>query len=206
MGAWGSLVSPLKRTPRTPTVPDYHQDQYFSEGGSGTKLGRNTDQAAYGLLQKYLAREPGYTPDEQKAMYDQPAGDEKLQEQGALRQLSQGAAGAGTFGSGGTQAGRGAIIGGGIRTRANLKQNIMVQAAQAAMEDRVRQIQAASDYANSHLAATSGNTSGWNAYNLGQSQIQTQQWQTNLNQYNRNRDMVHQLASKIVGSIGGGGG
>lgn len=207
MGAWGTISSPIRGKPKRPTPKPYTEDPYFSEAGRGTAIGRGSDEAAYALLQKYLAREPGYTAEEQKAMYDIPADQMRDQETGALRTLNQKAAGAGSFGSGGVQGGgRGAIIGGGIKARAGLKQNIVVQAAQAAMEDRIRQIQAAQDFAQGHLAATSGNVQGKNAYNMGLNQLDVTSWQTQLEQYNYDREKTREFIKMIASSAGGGGG
>jgi hypothetical protein len=205
MGAWGTISSAGRGKPKRPTPRSYVSDPYFDKEGEGTKHGQGADKAAYALLEKYLAREPGFTPEEQKAMYDLPADQMKEQETGALRRLSQGAAGAGSFGSGGTEAGKGAIIGGGISKRAGLKQSIVVQAAQAAMEDRIRQIQAAQDYSTSRLGMTTQNREGRNAYQMGLNQLDMTGWQTNLQQYNYDREKTREFIQMIVSAAGGGG-
>lgn len=206
MGAWGTLSSAIRGKPKAPTPTPYTSDAYFDPTGLGTIHGQESDTLAYNALQKYLAREPGYSTEEKAAMYDAPAGQSKLQEQAALRRLNQGAAGSGSFGSGGTQAGRGGIIGGGITARAGLKQSVLVQSAQAAMEDRLRQIQAASDYSGSRLGMTANNNAGRNAYNMGLNQLAETTWQTNLEQYNYDREKTREFIKMIVGAATGGGG
>jgi hypothetical protein len=206
MGAWGTLSTPFRGKPKAPAERPYQGDPYFEKGGAGFEHGQKSDEAAFNLLQKYLGREPGYTAEEQKTMYDIPADQQKTQEQAALRDLNQGSAGAGSFGSGGRAAGRGALIGGGIRTRAGLKQNVIVAAAEAAMQDRIRQIQAASDYSSNRLGMTTNNLQGKNAYNMGLNQLDLTKWQTQLEQYNYDREKTREFIKMIVSSATGGGG
>ena len=204
MGGWGTITSGFKGTPKAPPFRNYQSDPYFDPGGVGTAHGQNSDQAAYTALMAYMDREPGYSADEKKAMYDQPADQSKMQEQVALRRLSQGAAGAGSFGAGSTTAGKGAIIGGGISSRADLRRTTLVQAAEAAMQDRIRQIQAATDYSSSRLGMTTQNREGANAFNMGLNTLDQDRWKARLAQYNFDRQKNREMVGKIVSSVGGG--
>lgn len=207
MGAWGTITSPFKGRPKPPKARKYSGDTYWREGGAGTERARGADEAGYGLLQRYLARDPGYTAEEKQAMYDIPAEQLKSQETSAIAATTQGAAGAsGRFGGGGKGGGRGKILTEGLKTRAGLKQNIIVQAANVAMEDRIRQIQAAQDYSTRGFGFRANENQGLNAYNMGLNALDQTNYQTELTQYNYDREKTREFVRKIMASFGGGGG
>lgn len=209
MSIWGQFRAAVGQgKPKEPNPRPYTFDPYFDyragKEGAGTLEGRGASESAYQLLQKYLARGPGFTPDEQKAMYDLPADQTKVQEQGAIRRLSQSAAATGRFGAGGTTAGKGAIIGGGITTRAQLKQNLMVESAKVALQDRINQIRVADEFAQSRLAGTRGVVEGRNQYNMGLNAFDLDRWKTSLDQYNYDRAKGEENIQKIIMAAAGG--
>lgn len=203
MGLWGRLSTPFRGEPGPGTARPPVTDPYYStagKGGAGTTMARGADAASYQLLMKYLGREPGYSDAEQEAMYAPVAEQTKSEEQGALRRLNQGAVGAGSFGSGGTAAGRGAIIAGGMGARASARQNIKVAAAQAALQDRINQIQTASSWVLPRQGLVAGQVQGLNAYNSSLNTLDVAKWRSLLDQYNYNFDKTEEYGRQGLGA------
>lgn len=159
-------------------MPQYqprYYDEYWTKTGQGTKNTWAADQLGYEKLKEYMNRAPGYTADEQQAMYDVPAEQTKFDETAALRRLNQSSAAAGSYRSGGRVAGAGRILAEGSRTRSGLRQNVKIKAADAALQDRLRQLEAMNSYVLPRMDLRQGQIQMANEWGMNHNELAWQQ-------------------------------
>lgn len=179
IGILDTLSAPFRSRPKP---PPFQADPFV--GSSGFQKGlKNVNTAATQALLAYLGREPGFSADEIDAMYELPAEQTKVGEQAALRRLNQGSAYRGNYRGGARLAGRGAILGAGMATRANLRRQVILDAARAALADRLNQLSAAAQYTNPRMSASLGHTGMRNQQGF-------QSYLAELGQYNADFDQA----------------
>lgn len=152
-------------------------DWYYSKNGAGTQMAQAADKLGYEKLKEYLGRTPGYTTEEQQAMYDVPAQQTKFDETASLRRLNQEGAATGSYRSGARVAGAGRILAESSRTRAGLRQNVKIQAANAALADRQNQLQAMEGYVLPRLGLRQNAINQYNEWYMNRNNLSWQQRQ-----------------------------
>lgn len=205
MSIFGSVHSLISPRPRPAPKVDFQANPLLSQKWQGNVS--NADQAVYEAVMKNLAREPGFSAQEKEAMFLQPAEQTKVEEAGALRRLNQGAASSGRFGSGGTQAGRGAIMSSFGATRSNLRRQAILDAAKAALADRYNQIATGEGYALPRFGIMGNEMGSKNATLQALNRLSFDEWRGKSSDYQFDYEKGMELVKMMMGgAIGGGAG
>ena len=183
MGLWGKVTAPFRGSPSAPTPREYTGSDFVNTQDYLQKQGQSED-AYFDALMKYLNKQPGFDEQTIQDLYKIPAEQSKFSEQQSLRRLNQGAAFRGSDQSGGTQAGRGAILQTYGAGRANMQRMTRVEAAKVALMDRYRQLQFGHQYTTSRAAMGLQEQGMENQYNQGLNQLDQAYYFSQLDQYN----------------------
>lgn len=206
MGLIGRFSSLWRGTPKAPPARPYERDPYWGVKGPGTTLGQAAHKLAIEKAMEYANRAPGFTAEEQEAMFAQPAEEMKLRERNILRDQTQADVGGGRFGSGRSATRRGVVRATTSNALGSLRQQVKIAAAQAALEDRMRQLAALSGVWQPTLGFTAGEKAGANQYGMGLNQLDLERWRTQLGQYNKDFDWSWNRVQDIARAVSGGGG
>jgi hypothetical protein len=157
-----------------------------------------TDKLYGNAVRQNLARTPGWDAATVERMYTLPAEQTKAEETSALRRMNQGAAGSGRYGSGGLVAGRGQVLGEGMRTRADIKRQVLNAAAERALQDRYDQIRLAGEYTDPRLQMGLQEGLARNSFALGRGSLEMQRWL----ELNRLRSETYDMGGRMFGNFG----
>jgi len=202
MGWLGPVRQLWKGRPSLPGLIPYTEDPTI---GGIRQRATGADEAVYGALMRYLQKEPGFSQEELRGIYETPAEQSKIDESEALARLNRGSSFRGSYSSGKTQAGRGQIMAEGMRTRAGLQQSSRLYAAQAALEDRLNQLRAGEQYTIPRLGMGLQETQSRNVYNQGINQQNFERWAAAVGLHEEDKKKAFEIIKTIVSMIMGGG-